>query len=276
MGTSTSSSGSPGGASLDPPWLDDLAASLAARLQMQELGEPIRIEKLPPIGVSAPARRFFAAKVQLGDFARTGDRRALRRALGHYSRTGMGGAASVARRMRPSTVAGSGLAQLLEAARNRTDPRVVAWVDALVTRGSTADEIAAEIVRRVTTEGGTLEEESCRASMAEALAELLEQEPDVDLLAMDADDIWTVLEAFLSREAFNRILLDIGQLFEGVRVSPVEAVRRTNEMRDYIRSEVVSQMRRTRAATQNPTPAQIEAVLRETLARTFGVFEGFL
>lgn len=276
MGTSTSSSGSPGGAALDPPWLDDLADSLAARPQTQELGEPIPIEKLPPIGASAPARRFFAARVQLGDFAHTGDRRALRRALGHYSRTGMGGAVSVARRMRPSTVAGAGLAQLLEAARIRIDPRVVAWVDALVARGSTADEIAAEIVRRVTTEGGTLEEESYRASMAEALAELLEQSPKVDLLAMDADDIWTVLEAFLSREAFNRILLDIGQLFEGLRVSPVEAVRRSNEMRDYIRSEVVSQMRQIRAATQNPTPAQIEGVLRETLARTFGVFEGFL
>ena len=276
MGTSTSSSGSPGGSGFDPPWLETVSQTLASRLAAQGLGDPLVIEPLSgPVG-EAPARRFVGAKAQLHDFARTGDRSTLRRALGHYARTGMGGARNVARRMRPSTVAAASLSQLLNAARERSDPRIVAWLTTLVARSPSADDVAAEIVRQLTTTGGTLEEESCRRSMAEALGELLEQQPGTDLLALSAEDVWVTIELFLSREAFNRLLLEIGQLFEGVNISPVEVVRRTNEMRDYIRSEVIAQIRPLRIAVQNPTPSQLEHILQDALQNTFAVFESVL
>lgn len=276
MGTSTSSSGAPGGAALDPPWLESVSETLASRLATQGIGDPLVLEPLSGPAGDAPARRFIGAKTQLHDFARTGDRSTLRRALGHYTRTGMGGARNVARRMRPSTVAAASLSQLLHAARDRSDPRISAWITALVARSPSADDVAAEIVRQLTTTGGTLEEESCRRSMAEALGELLEQQPGIDLLALSDDDIWVTIELFLSCEAFNRLLLEIGQLFEGVNISPVEAVRRTNEMRDYIRSEIAAQIRPLTISVQDPTPSQLERILQDALENTFAVFESFL
>ncbi len=112
--------------------------------------------------------------------------------------------------------------------------------------------------------------------MAEALGELLEQQPGIDLLALSDDDIWVTIELFLSCEAFNRLLLEIGQLFEGVNISPVEAVRRTNEMRDYIRSEIAAQIRPLTISVQDPTPSQLERILQDALENTFAVFESFL
>lgn len=285
MGTSTSSSGPGAGVPFDPPWLDQLGGDVAVGGDGQGTADdgggdvdagnqgdqgPIQADGI------APARRFAGARRELGAFARTGSRDSLGRAIGHYSRTGMGGARNAAARMRTSTSSAVGLVSLLQAARDGTDARVKQWVSALVARNPSVRDVIDEVIGQLTTGGGSLEEESCKDSMAQAMAELIESQPNVDLLNMSDGDIWSLVEFFLAQEACNRLQLDIGQIFESSRFNPREVVARMNEMREYLKAEIAAQMRTIRQGNPNPTSRQLESMMQQALQSTFAVYEGTL
>jgi len=279
MGTSSSSSGPGGGVPFDPPWLSSVASEIGSPLE-QISGEPSQPDQNPqqtepavqPVEM-APPRRFSNARRHLGEYASSGDRGSLKKALGSYARKGMGGASKVASRMRTSTSAGAGLFNFLQGVRDSADIRVRDWVNQLTAKNLSAYEVADEIIDQVISTGGSLEEESCRDSMAQAMSDLLTIDPDVDLLNMDNDSIWTVMELFMANEAFNRLNLDIGQLFESDRYSPREAVSRMNDMRDYLKSEISAQIQELRTDTYNPTKAEMNALLQSAIKTTFEVFE---
>ncbi len=279
MGTSSSSSGPGAGVPFDPPWLSSVASEIGAPLE-QIFGEPSQPEQNPqqaepavrPVEM-APPRRFGNARRYLGEYASSGDRRSLRKALGSYSRKGMGGASNVANRMRTSTSAGAGLFNFLQGVRDSSDTKVRDWVNQLTLKNLSVYEVIDEIIDQVISTGGSLEEESCRDSMAQAMSDLLTISPDVDLFNMDNDSIWTVIELFMANEAFNRLSLDIGQLFESNKYSPREAVSRMNDMRDYLRSEISAQIQELRMGTSNPTKAEMNTLLQSAIKITFEVFE---
>lgn len=283
MGTSTSSSGPGSGVPFDPPWLDQLGGGGGdAEGDAQapaDVGEeaahsdnPSTPNTEPAVGI-APARRFANARRELGAFARSGSREALGKAIGHYSRTGMGGARNTAARLRTSTRSAAGLISLLQTARDGSDPRINQWVSSLIARNPSAQDVINEVIQQVTTSGGSLEEESCKDSMAQAMSELMEIQPDIDLLNMTDGDIWTLVEFFLSHEACSRLQLDIGQLFESSRLAPREVVARINDMRDYLKAELSAQMRSLRQANGNPSSRQLESMMQQALQNTFSVYE---
>ena len=176
-------------------------------------------------------------------------------------------------RMRASTSAGAGLFNFLQGVRDSPDIKVRDWVNQLTAKNLSAYEVADEIVDQVISVGGSLEEESCRDSMAQAMSELLAINPDIDLVNMDNDSIWTVMELFVANEAFNRINLDIGQLFESEKYTPMETVSRMNEMREYLKAEISAQIQELRADTTNPTKNEINNLLQTAIQITFEVFE---
>lgn len=279
MGTSSSSSGPGAGVPFDPPWLNSVASEVGAPLEQisgegsQPMQNPLQAEPVvQPVGV-APPRRFGNARRYMGEYVSSGDRSSLKKALGSYSRKGMGGASNVASRMRASTSAGAGLFNFLQGVRDSSDTRIRDWVNQLTAKNLSAYEVADEIIDQVIFTGGSLEEESCRDSMAQAISDLLTINPDIDLVNMDNDSIWTVMELFMANEAFNRLNLDIGQLFESSKYSPKEAVFRMNEMREYLKSEISAQIQELRADVANPTKAEINNLLQTALKVTFEVFE---
>ncbi len=279
MGTSSSSSGPGGGVSFDPPWLSSVASEIGSPLEHIS-GEPTPLgenhQQTPPTAQPlevAPPRRFGNARLYLGRYASSGDRSALKKALGSYSRKGMGGASNVASRMRTSTAVGAGLYNFLQGVRDSTDTRVRDWVNQLTSQDLSANEVADEIIDQLISTGGSLEEESCRDSMAQALSDLLTINPDVDLLNMDNDSIWSVVELFMANEAFNRLNLDIGQLFESDRYSPREVVSRMNDIREYLRSEISAQIQELKTDASNPTKAEMNNLLQTAIKITFEVFE---
>lgn len=95
-------------------------------------------------------------------------------------------------------------------------------------------------------------------------------------LNMNDGNIWTVVELFMVNEAFNRLQLDIGQLFESAKLSPRDVVLRINEMQDYLKSEISSQMQSIRESNANPDSKQLELLVQEALINTFSVYEGTL
>ena len=113
MGTSQSSSGSPSGVPMVPPWVPDLplpsptpgsadAGEGGPPDGTPEQGAPLipaqGTEPRQPIPI-APARRFLGANRNIGDYSRTGDGTTMRRSLGQYVKKGYGGSATATRRM---------------------------------------------------------------------------------------------------------------------------------------------------------------------------------
>ena len=85
--------------------------------------------------------------------------------------------------------------------------------------------------------------------------------------------IWTLVELFLGNEACNRMHLDIGQLFESATLQPREAVQRTNEMRKFLKAELAAQLQSLRVSKLDPSPVQLEKLMRSALELTFSTYE---
>jgi len=275
MGTSSSSSGPGSNVPLDPAWLNNilpdlLFGDLPSILQGTPAVEPPNREE-----IAAP-QRFNGARRNLNKFAKTGSTENLRRALGHYSKNGMGGANRLASRMKVPSVVGVGMYRLLQEMGNPTDPNTKKWIDNIVNNNLSAYEIADQICHKIIQNGGTVDEESARNSINTAISDLIQKDPNVDLLKLSNEDIWYVIECFIGEEVSNRVILDIGQYLETSDISPKDRVERYSEMSDYIKAEVASNIEDVRNKYSNPTPKQIFQILHDSIKNTFEVFEGDL
>jgi len=270
MGTSKSSTGPKSNVPYIPPWIKPDTPELQLA---QSEKDSLETEQANLAWGISPQGRFATARRYLGEYAGTGKRENLRRALGSYSRKGMGGASNLASRMRISTTTGAALFNLLQEISKKNTPPLSEWVTQLTLRNLSVSEIADEIINQIVSTGGTLDEESCRDSIAQAMSDLIIIDPDVDFLNLDNNSIWIIIELFLANEAFNRLILDIGQLFESARYSPKDAVSRMNDIRDFLKSEISAQIQESRANTFNLTKDDMNTLLQSVVKNTFEVFE---
>ncbi|CAM5779623.1 hypothetical protein RFUL19S_00355 [Rhizobacter fulvus] len=149
-------------------------------------------------------------------------------------------------------------------------------MDALRATNPSAQTVIDAIVSQILPEGGSVDEESAKDSMAQALSELMVLDPQVDLLTLQDAQIWTLMQLYLGHEACNRMYADIGQLFESARFDPAVVVQRTSEMRSFLKNAVAAQLDTLRQATPNPTRQQLETLLHDAVQTTFTVFEDSL
>ena len=278
MGTSTSSTGPASGISMDPPWLDDINSDTSVPTDSdssseQENETPTEQPSTQAPVVLAPRARFGTARKNLAEFARSGSQDSFKKAVGHYSKKGMGGASNVAKRMRASTSSVSGLVSFLRDVKNNILPDIKDWAQNLMSKSPSANEVIDAIIDRVTNEGGIIDEESIKDSMAHAMSDLLEQNPDIELLNLGDGESWDLIEGFLAYEASNRLQLDIGQLLERA-LTPIEMVQRVDEMRDYLKSEISAQLQQYKSSDKHPDISKLNAVIHLALESTFIVFEG--
>lgn len=281
MGTSTSSSGPGPNVPFDPPWLDDIGDGSGGENEGNGEAGDSNAQGETPNGQPpqqppdiAPPRRFANARRSLGKFANEGGgRSAFSKAAGHYSKVGMGGAGSVSSRMRSSTKAAANLANFLETARTGTDPNTVRWVQEVTSRNLSPQEIIDEIIRHVAPSKGSRDEESCSDSMAVAMSEFLEIHQDQDLLNLTEPDIREITELFIANEAYNRLINDIGQVFESSKLTPMESVKLGKEMREYLTADISVQIQNLWKENSNPTQTQLDQILRSAIENTFTVYE---
>ncbi len=260
MGTSASSNGPGAGVSFDPPWLDDV-----------EVPNQQKSEKQNATLVLAPRARFGSARRNMGEYARSGDRDYARRALGHYSKTGMGGAQNVARRMRTSTKVAANFFNTFHSLREDNTFALGRELKDLQLQGADANQIIDAIVSHVCPAGGSIDEISCRDSGTAAISEFLMKNPDADVCNLNDDQIWSLTATYLGNEVFSRVQIDIGQAFEKQDVSIEDRVIRLNDMREYIQSELAIQMNKLRETTDKKL--DINKLLSDTIRNTFEVYE---
>nr|WP_289707183.1 Qat anti-phage system associated protein QatB [Enterocloster clostridioformis] len=263
MGTSASSLGPGSGVSFDPPWLNNIDIPNEPPKEQDNV-----LQQEIPI---APKARFRNARMNMGDYVKTGSKDSLRKSLGHYSKTGMGGARNVANRLRVSTSVAANLFQALHSLREGLNEPIAKIISDLKAEGADAYRFIDVIIDNVCPSGGSLDEISCKDSGFAALGEFFEKNPDADISNLSDDSLWLLTESFLGYEAFGRIQLDIGQVFERQDI-PIEGrVTRCNEMCEYIKSEISAQINKIRSEAQ--TEKNLHSVLQVAIKNTFEVFE---
>ena len=267
MGTSASHNGPKSGVSFDPPWLNDIDSpeTPVSPLQNPQLA--------PAVLPLAPPARFKSARTSMGDYIRSGSQESLTKSLGHYSRTGMGGAQNVASRMRHSASVASKLYSSFSSLRQGNEPTISNIISNYRAANTDVYGLIDAIAEYICTNGGSLDETSPKDSVFLALSDLFDKNPDVDITALSDDSVWSLVSSFLGYEAFSRIQLDIGQGFETNDVSLTDRVTRLNDMREYLESEISSQINVIRNEIGNKLPSDLQKVMMTAVERTFKVFE---
>lgn len=265
MGTSQSSNGSPSGVPMVPPWVPPLPPTDSH----EALPQPPQ-----PVPV-ALAGRFSGARRSLGGFAGTGDAAAMRRGIGHYIRSGYGGSATATRRFGGTASTAGALYGALSGGAagpgggpgNPLDPALLA--------GRSADEVIDAVIEAVRPVDGTQDAEAGRASIRDALSELLGRFPDADLLNLTEDQRAFAIERYVATDVFRRIDLDLGKTVREKAPSAVTALSRMKQIKNYVKETVAASFRKLREAGQALTAGRVNSVVRSSLSETFYVFESY-
>lgn len=230
-----------------------------------------------PPAPSPPAQpqRWLGVRRNLGDFARNGDGRSLRRAVKHYVRSGYGGASTASRRMAGTGSTASALGRALGGLAGGGAVQVGA-LDRPLLEGRSAEEIMDRVVDAVRPVDGTQDAEASRAAIRDALSDLLTQYQDADLLDLSPEQREFAVERFSAYDVFRRFELDVGQHIIDNAPTPSEGLARLKEAKDYVRQTVSASFRKLRDAGRSLTDANVSRLVRDALQDTFEVFEGYV
>lgn len=281
MGTSKSSEGPGRDVPMVPPWVPEAETASSTDIDMadvesreEDVTETPSSESVPiPL---APSTRFVGARRALGKYAQSGDRNKMRCGLGHYIRKGSGGTSTAARRFGGTARTAETLGVVLmglatgqvASSRDLLDPDLLA--------GQTADQIMCAITEAVRPVDGTLDAEAERASICDALSELLTRFPDANLLDLDDEQRNYAIKQFTAINVFRWFELDLGKTVHNKAPNASKALKRLGEVRDYIRQSVDKSFRKLRAAGHTLKGGQIRQLVRAALEETFKVFESYV
>ncbi|WP_342668858.1 Qat anti-phage system associated protein QatB [Terasakiispira papahanaumokuakeensis] len=178
----------------------------------------------------------------------------------------MGGASRAGSRMRTSAIAASSLGGFLATARDATDPSINAWVDSIKQRGLSAKNTALEVVQRLIPSGGSVDEESAKHAMDNAIAHLYEMDPATDIFNLTDDQIASLMAYTVAFDVYNRVQLELGRVFEKLKYAPQLVQNRLGQVLDYIIVVVNRSMEKVRAGgVERPMRDIANAALRDAL-----------
>lgn len=142
--------------------------------------------------------------------------------------------------------------------------------------GRSQREIADAITDALRPVDGTQDSEAARDSVARALSELLEADPNADLTALTQGQIELVVEAYIANDLSQRVELDVGNAILDKAPNYATGADRLNEMKDYIRQEVARAFRARAELGQTMDRQSAAKLSSEVLRDTFDVFESYL
>ena len=260
MGTSQSSKGPGAGAPIVPPWTPPPSPE-----------EPPQAEQEP----IAPPARFRGARRALGDYARSGDIRDLRRGLSHYVRSGYRGSAVATRRLGGTAATAGSLWGALADIASEEGAAEGSPLDRALSEAHTAEEVMDAMVEAVRPVDGSQDAEAERAAILDALSDLLTQFPEADLLQLDPGQRSFAIERFTAISVFRRFELDVGKTIQTKAPNASTALARLKEVRNYVQQRVAASFRRLRDIGHIFTRGRIDRVVRDALQDTFEVFEAY-
>ncbi|UCV05692.1 Qat anti-phage system associated protein QatB [Dechloromonas denitrificans] len=200
----------------------------------------------------------------------------MHRGLGHYVKKGYGGSATATRRMGGTAQTAEALYSALSSGPGNTSGVPGNTLDPALTAGRSADEVMDAVVEAVRPVDGTQDAEASRTSIKDALAEVLNQFPDADLLNLQPEHRELAVEQFVAADVFRRIDLDIGRTIREKAPNAVIGLGRLKEVREYVRQTVSASFRHLRSAGQRLAAGRITQIVQSAIRETFQVFEGYV
>lgn len=288
MGTSASSKGPGGGVPLVPPWVPPLPgapgtvptpAQTAPGTPSAPVTQPVTAPVTAPAtspSPMAPPRRFGGARASLGRFARSGNHDDLKSGLGHYVRTGYGGGQQAARRMAGTARTAGALYGVFDALRSGQTPAAAPAIDPAALAGRPAREVMDVIADAIRPIDGTQDAEASRQAMDGAVADLLTQFPNADLTTLEQRQIEVMVERYAARDLCHRIELDVGKSITSKAPDPATAVRRLEDMRQYVAAEMTAQFAERRERGEQLNGGNVAALVASVLQSTLSVFEEYV
>jgi hypothetical protein len=285
MGTSQSSNGSPAGVPMVPPWVPDLSlpehpadgadSDSSDQSEEQPAQEQTTSDDPNQTVPIAPSVRFGGAKRSLGDYVRTGDKASMRKGLGQYVKKGYGGSSIATRRMAGTAQVAQGLYSALASGPENPFAFDGGALDPASMAGKTAYEMMDAVVEVVRPVDGTQDTEASRASIKDALSNVLNLYPDADLTNLSEKQRDLAIELFVAGDVFRRIDLDLGKYIREKAPSATTAMGRLKEVREYVRETVASAFNRLRSVEQNLTGNTVTQIVQNAIRETCEVFEGY-
>jgi hypothetical protein len=232
MGTSAKNRGSSSDNPLVPSWLDGTAPDpgpLPASPQDQSTPElpsplPLPLPPLPPIGDKdrfRPARIAFNRAVRYGNV-----RENLGRSLAGYSRRGVGGSRTGARRMGNSSRSAGQILGFAQAVRDVGFPQAADEFGIGDLTGRPLGEAVSRLTEAFCEPGGTIDEAITRAAWNETLLLAVEQGVE-DFEGLTAQEWTSLVEIFIARSIEFRVFNDIGNDALGgtLNVEQIDAIQ---------------------------------------------------
>lgn len=232
MGTSQSKPSAPPAAPLIPPWADhDPPAPEPAPDPTTPPEQPSPIPPQPPVE-TAPPRRHAGLRLALGRFARSGDQRDARAALGHWARTSTGGSRYAASRIsRAARTGGAALAGFARAGAGQ--PPIEGSLDVRSLTGLPVD-VAVDRIVDAFCPPGILDEDIARLAIGESLATALSGADTFDPNIIDAYAVRVATLIFVAELVFVSIAGDGGGALAAAP-SPAAAAQRESDIRSLVR-----------------------------------------
>lgn len=278
MGTSGSSSGSGSGTPLVPSWLDEPSspplpgdAPDASQDEQQDVdGDEAR----PPMPAPAQAERFRSARTNFSRFAGSGgsDRRALRRAVRDYVRSGTGGSRNAVRRMGPSRTAAANALGVFREIRRDGVQETLRRLNLFNLSGGSVQDIFTGLTEVVCQDGGSIDEAIARDAWLETIAEM-DQLGIVDPETLTEDQVRVLFLNFVAHSIEARLYQEIG--INGFKLSEsledIEAFDR--QFRDYIERSVRDSFSSDMSGLSNMTDDDIRQVVDATYQEAWELLE---
>ena len=300
MGTSTSSAGAGAGSPFDPPWLDGAGEGINDSHSDTELPPPGGGHGDGDGGAdgeddsgsdssnsatedqaasdaadsdsgsdTAPSGRYKDARTHMGRFVRSGDGRDVARAMGSFVKKGLGGPAKAASRMRVSSQAAAALGGFLTQVREGTVATIKDWVDSARARGLSAQDAALEVINQIVPAGGSVDEDSAKQAMNQAIIRLYEVDPTTDIFALTNEQISDLMGYTLAFDVYNRVQLELGRVFEKLKYSADVVQDRLAQVQDYILVVVRDAMKKVRNSRQ---PRSVRDISSSALRNALDIF----
>ncbi len=255
-----------------PPWVPDVNPE-TDDLQLDNDKSPATEPSVPPS--LAPQGRFKPARSSLNKYASEGGSSNRDGGLKHYVKRGYGGSKGATKRMGGTVLKAGALYSALLPGNQNPLTETGGPLDPVLISGRSADEIMDAIVEAVSPIDGTLDAESSRASIKDALSEVLDENPQADLMQLSGEQRELAIMHFMAGDVFRRIDLDLGKDIRESAPNASTGMKRLKEVKDYVKQTIFASFRKIKESGQAISSKTINNIAKNTIRDTFEIFEAY-
>ena len=147
--------------------------------------------------------------------------------------------------------------------------------------GKSAKQVLSELVNVISGNADSKEDIAARGASGEAISELyniiVENNGDIESLRkIDEGTFGKVVEVFMREYIFRRVMSDLQSRFEKYESNPKEAVKKEQELKNYIKVKVELRMREMKPESKDYRSNSITKEMNNLFQTCFKAFEDYI